>query len=392
MRVKRNIWIAYFLSFAFHSWFWLGNWVFYYMSFGSFATVALLDSGAVLSELIFEIPTGAFADIVGKKKTLMIAFLWQGLGCILMGLAGNFWMLALSLWFMVCVGGSFYSGTIDALVYDSLKSIDMENTFDKKIGVINAMRLWAMSLCGLVGGFIYYISPGMPYILDGVMCLIGFVACLFLVEPAIDTEKYSLMTFFKQNTLGIKTLFSGEKMRRLSIFLIATGSLSIVVYNLLDDLLAVEYGYSPMGISILFSIACMVAGLASLFVPRIKIKMNHKIILILSMLLNALVLVLSPIVGMMTSGLLLMIRVVLEVIYDNSTSVEINENMASNVRATTLSSLSLLRSIPYAVGGSFIGGMVLMTGGARMFAMWFGILLALTTVLLGLRIKHKSTN
>ena len=81
-----------------------------------------------------------------------------------------------------------------------------------------------------------------------------------------------------------------------------------------------------------------------------------------------------------------MIRVILEVIFENVASVAVNRKIESGIRATTLSSLSLLQSIPYAVGGSFLGIMVLAAGGARNFALWFGLLLMSVTVFFGARI------
>lgn len=367
----------------------MGNWIFYYLGFGNYATVALLDSGAVMTSLLMEIPTGAFADIMGKKKTLMLAFLLQGLGNIFMGVAGNFWMLALSLWLMVCVGGAFYSGTIDALVYDSLKETKEEDTFDKKIAIISATRLWSMAICSILGGFAYYVFPGFPFILNGLVCLVGLVACFWLEEPAIDTEKYSLMTFFKQNTMGIRTLFSGAYMRKLSLYLAVTGAFALVIYNLLDDLLAVEYGFTPMGISVLFAAASLVAGFASMYLPRLKIKIDHRLMLIASMIVMALLLMLSPWVGMITFGVILLLRVIMEVVYENATSVMINKHTESKVRATTLSSLSLLRSLPYAVGGTFMGELVQVSGGARHFSLWYGLAIMVCAIGLGLMIEKK---
>lgn len=380
------------MSFAYNSTFWLGNWVFYYLQFGNYATVALLDSGAMMAGLLMEIPTGAFADIFGKKKTLMLAFLLQAVGAIVMGLSSNFWTLALSLWILVCSGGAFYSGTLEALVYDSLKQNNDEDSFDRKIGTINATRLWSMAICAIIGGLVYKFSPGLPFILNGVMCLIGFVVCFGLEEPKIDTEKYTWLSFFKQNTAGIRNLFANDYIKRLSLFLVATGALCLVIYNLLDDLLAIEYGYTPMGISILFSIACLIAGAASIFFSRTKFKLNIKMSLIGTMVIMGLIMMLSPVIGMLASAVFLMVRVILEVIYDNATSVIINRSIESKSRATTLSSLSLLRHLPYALTGSLVGASVVFAGGARQFSMWYGLIIILMTIIFGFRLKFEREN
>jgi hypothetical protein len=120
-----------------------------------------------------------------------------------------------------------------------------------------------------------------------------------------------------------------------------------------------------------------------------KIKFDEKKTFMISMIIIAIALIVSPIIGMVTSGVLLMIRVIMEVLYDNAASSLINKNTSSEVRATTLSSLSLLRSIPYGLGGSFVGVLVILSGGAKMFAMYFGIVLVLSVIILGLRIPKR---
>ncbi len=373
----------------FHGWFWMGNWIFYYLMFGGYATVALLDSGALLAGLFYEIPTGAFADLVGKRKTLILAFLFQTIGNILMGVSTSVWMLAGSLWIFICLAYAFYSGTMEAMLYDSLKTLKREKEFDEKIGSLGALRLWAMAISAIIGGVAFNYYPGLPYLLSAILSFFGFIACFFLVEPRIDSQKYSLRTFFAQNTKGIKVLFGNAYMKKLSWYLVVTGSLMVFMYNLLDDLLAVEYGFSPTSISLLFAVACLVAGIATYFIPRLKIKMSIQFLLLLPILVIGFCLILSPIVGMWMSAVLLMVRVIGESVYQNYTSVAINENTSSEVRATTLSSLSLLRNIPYALFGTLVGGAVSLAGGAKNFAMYYGLVLFVMALGFGWRIKKK---
>jgi hypothetical protein len=90
---------------------------------------------------------------------------------------------------------------------------------------------------------------------------------------------------------------------------------------------------------------------------------------------------------MMAFGGLTLLGIVSEVVYNNSTSVLVNQNTESKVRATTLSTLSLLRSLPYAMGGSLVGALVLLSGGAKNFSLWFGLILVGLTLLLSRGIK-----
>ena len=365
----------------------MGNWIFYYLLFGGYATVAMIDSGALLASLIFEVPTGAFADLVGKKKTLILSFFILTIGNILASTASSLWMLAGSVWLFICLAGAFYSGTMEALLYDSLKSIKREKEFDKKIGSLGAVGLFAMAFSAIIGGVAFKYDPGLPFFLSGCLSFFGFIACFYLVEPKVDTEKYSIKTFFEQNTKGVKALFGNLYMKRLSMYLVITGGLMVFVYNLLDDLLAIEYGFSPISISWLFAVACLVAGIATYLIPRWNLRISLRQSLIIPIVIIAVCLILSPIVGMWMSALLLMIRVIGESVYQNYTSVAVNENTNSEVRATTLSSLSLLRSLPYAILGTFVGGAVTMADGAKNFAMYYGIVLLVLTLGFGARLR-----
>ena len=383
----RNVRLAYFLSFAFHSWFWMGNWIFYYLSFGNYSTVAMIDSVALIFGLIYEIPTGAFADLVGKKKTLILAFLFQTIGNVLMGLSTSSWMLAASVWIFICMAYALYSGTMEAFLYDSLKQYGKESEFDKKNGTMGAVRLLSMAICGIVGGYVYNYMPNAPYLLAGLVSFLGLIVAFFLVEPRVDTEKYSLKDFFIQNTRGLKVLFSGLEIKRVTWYLAVTGAMGTFIYNLLDDLLAIEIGYSPTTISILFSVACLVSGIFTYLVPRMKVKLGENWLLILPMVVMGIALMLSPIVSLFGFGILMIVRVIGEAVYQNYTSVVVNRMVSSDVRTTTLSSLSLLRNIPYGVLGTFVAGVVTLAGGALDFAVYYGAVLLCFTLWLGLRLK-----
>jgi MFS family permease len=85
--VKNNITIAYVLTFAKNTWFWLGIWIFYYLRFTNYAGIGLIETVLIVTTTLTEIPTGAVADLLGKKKTLVIAFLLEAVGAYMMAFA-----------------------------------------------------------------------------------------------------------------------------------------------------------------------------------------------------------------------------------------------------------------------------------------------------------------
>ena len=93
----KNIKLVYILSFLRTSYFWGGIWVLYYLSFTNYAGIGLLESIMIIGSVVTEIPTGAIADLLGKKKTLLFSFISLALGHLIMGIALNFTILALSI-------------------------------------------------------------------------------------------------------------------------------------------------------------------------------------------------------------------------------------------------------------------------------------------------------
>ena len=75
---KRNIVLAYILGYLKQSWFWLGIWVFYYLRFTNYAGIGIIESVMILTMTVGEIPTGAIADLLGKKKRpYLLPFFWN---------------------------------------------------------------------------------------------------------------------------------------------------------------------------------------------------------------------------------------------------------------------------------------------------------------------------
>ncbi|PIT90529.1 MAG: hypothetical protein COU22_01650 [Candidatus Komeilibacteria bacterium CG10_big_fil_rev_8_21_14_0_10_41_13] len=74
--------------------------------------------GSIFS-FIIEIPTGLFADIFGKRKSIILSKLFIFISFIFFGLATGFWSLILAN-LLYELGKSFRSGTETAFVYDYL--------------------------------------------------------------------------------------------------------------------------------------------------------------------------------------------------------------------------------------------------------------------------------
>lgn len=95
----------------------------------SLVQIGIAETIFHITSLIFEIPSGMLADIYGRKKMLIISQTMAVIGNIIMAASGGFVMVCASLTFYA-LSYNFASGSGDALAYDSLKSVNQQDTYE----------------------------------------------------------------------------------------------------------------------------------------------------------------------------------------------------------------------------------------------------------------------
>jgi len=82
--------------------------------------IFILQSIYSISIVVFEIPSGYFADVIGRKKTILIGA-WLGLiGYSIYSFTEGFWSFVFAE-ITLGIGQSMISGADSAMLYDSLK-------------------------------------------------------------------------------------------------------------------------------------------------------------------------------------------------------------------------------------------------------------------------------
>lgn len=368
-----NIIIAYILSFLWRSWFWLGIWIFYYLRFTDYAGIGFLEAVMITTASLGEIPTGAIADIFGKRKAIILAFAMGAFGNIVMAFAQNYYMLMGSIITMT-LGGAFYSGSLEALVYDTLLENKLEHTYQKVIGRINSIQNIGMAVAGITGGYLYQIHIALPFLMVAFAYLIGLVVSVQLAEPQIDSEKYSWRKFFIQNKQGFGQLFSNRNIGFMVILFLIPASFMVATENVLNDATAIELGFNSIQFGIYATGLYLFGTLVSEKSDWLIQKVGEKWIYVLLLSIYIMSLLTIPTVAVVIGTILLFIRYGVQTVFDNYQSTKINSIADSRYRATTLSTFNLMRNIPYVFAATGIG--VLMNiYTAKLFSFYFGIIL-----------------
>lgn len=171
--------------------------------YGHIGTLYLQDRGLSLFQVssiwsiivatifLAEVPTGIFADIIGRKKSVIIAFLLQLVGEVWYIFADNYFSFV-AIAIVAGVGFTFASGCIEALIYDTLPKDNREDEMKKAMGIKGAAYYLAFFIAPLLGSLLVPI-----YTMDKFLLTVFLTACSVFIalllafslkEPKKDYE------------------------------------------------------------------------------------------------------------------------------------------------------------------------------------------------------------
>lgn len=375
-RLKKNINLSYVLVFLNNSFFWYAPWLLFLLNYITFTQAAILQSIGLFTSVISEIPTGALADLIGKKKTLNLAFLLTGIGEIYMGFSTKYPQFIVS-YIILNLGYSFYSGTMEAFTYDTLVSDKKEDTYNRVISRFHAFSNAGTAISSVVGGFLYSLWLGLPFFATGITKLIGLGISMFIDEPEVDTDKFSWKNFLSQSKKGFKHLFD-KKLFGFTTLLLTFSAFHVFAYEIIDDLTVIDYGYAAKAIGVLYAIAILMAIPTSLLYERISKKISPVKLVYFGIIVLALHYIFTPWIGIYVWSVLFLLRVAYSPLRSNALSEIINKNTDSKIRATTLSTYSMMKIIPFVLLSGLVGLQVENLGVRKFDSIFFGLMLLVT--------------
>lgn len=156
----------------------------------SLAEIGFAETVFHVTSLLFEIPSGVFADLFGRKKMLVLSSVLRMIGNVVMILSGNLFMVCLSLAFYA-TSYNFASGSGDALAYDSLKLEKRESYYEKYASNQLVIYRLCSGLSTMCAGFALLIGHRAAYGVDILMSVIQIGILLSLYEARVSDGKES---------------------------------------------------------------------------------------------------------------------------------------------------------------------------------------------------------
>ena len=377
-----NIKTAYFLAFVSEIYFPIAIWLFFYSKFLSFTEIALLSAIGGLAVILLEVPTGAFADIFGRKTAIVISFILFSVSMFGVAVSSSFGAF---IFFAVlaALSNALYSGSLEALVYDSLKENQEEHLFEHVTSRLEALTWIGLFIGSVTGGFLYQLDFRLPYVFQGTSMAIAAVVALWLYEPRIDSEKYSWSKMIAQNVTGFRELFQNKQIAFTSLTFIAIAAGYYIASQILGISQAKEYGIAPSMVGILFGVGYLLSAVASHYYPKFKAMLGSQNLLVLSVIALLASFLFAKYAGVVIGALLIVLRIASSTTFRNSRSITFNLVFSSKNRATALSTLNLLSNLPYVLLAYFIGDSIDKTS-PNTFAFYLGISLLAILLLIEL--------
>ncbi len=274
----------------------------------SLSEIYLMEAVVVGGIVLLEIPSGALADLIGRKKTIL-------LGQILILASAIFFALInspLDVWvsnILCMVGFVCRSGADSAFLYDSLKKGKREAEYKQIEGSAMGGRLLAHGIGSLFVGFLSEIDLRLPFILTIPWVLISCLVVLCFKEP-IQVREYNFRE--QVNLMKVSLLFvANHKAVKWIVgyisLIVVSSKLWFFTYNPYFELVELELRYY----GVVFCLLNVVAWFFSYNAYRVESKIGERSCMIGMVLLIGLpILMMGSVVSKMMVGMVLLQNVV----------------------------------------------------------------------------------
>jgi len=235
-------------------------WVAYELQYISLLQIPIIEAIIQGSQLILELPTGALADLWGKRTTVIFGYIISAIASVIYALSrsyDSFIIYAL----IMGLGQALVSGAREAWLYDSLKAADREDEFTKISSKGGLMFQIGIATATVLGGIMGSIHILIPIIATAVTACISTLLFVFAKEPTIDTQKFTLKNYLTQTKMGVMEITKTKRILAVSLFYIGVGGISwasMMVFNatLLTNIgfTALEFGITLASIRVINSL------------------------------------------------------------------------------------------------------------------------------------------
>lgn len=323
----------------------------------SLAQIAGMQTILMVSMLVMEIPTGVLADRMGHRRSYQISLIMAALGEAITLLADTYPEFLIGQ-FVAGTGFAFASGSVDALVYESLPKADRTLGMQKAKGMIGAAIQAASLVAYSIGGWLTreLTFENMRFTLKLDVVFVGFAAVLAfaLREPAVAivADRMRSLDLLKS---GWRNVHRNASLQRLMVLAIATNAFVPHLLIFYQEYFLVS-SVAPVWLGLGLALGSGMAFFTQLHAWRLSGWLGDRNAMLVAtgvpgMLYLLMALVTNPVVA-----------VVLFIVQWGMVQVAIplfsglyNEHIEEGARATSLSLINAVVTVYISIGGVALG-------------------------------------
>lgn len=382
---QRNIRIMYWSELARSLVFTVPIWVNFEKRYISYSQLTILEGIILLVQLLLELPTGAFADLFGRKISVGLGYGFMGFGTIIFSFSTNFEQFLMGA-IVLGIGEALASGAKEALLYDTLKQAGKENEFEKINGKASLIFQLGLSAATLGGGLLSQIYFRLPWWGYAAGVLIASAMSWWFVEPDIDSDKFTIKNYLIQTKRGVEELLKTSHIRQISLFYILVGGISWACMLVFNNTLLVDVGHTDKevgfimaGIRILNSFLIVNILKTSNWFTRERTYLFFPVLMMLALLPG---IWMTKWIAVPFVAASMMSSTARWIILGKYTNAE----FSSKYRATAISALSMAIGIIF-IGFTFSAGYVMeYFGGTRTIFTLLGLMTLVSVLPLGIKL------
>ena len=328
--------------------------ILFWQSFSlSFTQIAIISTTFAATILLFEIPTGALADTIGRKKIIIASSFLLLSYPILMALPIfiniNAFYIFIFAYFLAGIGVALGSGADSALFYDTLKHLKKEKEFSLHFSKFASKMHFIRAAVVIIGGLLGYLSLNIPVIIQIIPALITFIVALNFVETNKTKKKFTISSQVSQVKSSLKNIYHNKILRWLIIFSASFLAFSVMTTEY-DEIFLKNAGIPIYAFGFIFASADFLKGYFISKSDKFIQKFKNKVWIILSILPSITFLLYLA----FNNSYLQLIDIALLFVFISSMSLSenlfettIHDNTKSSMRATVFSIKSMVMNILY---------------------------------------------
>lgn len=311
--------------------------------------VMFLESLFITAVLLLEVPSGAFADIYGRKLSLALAMIFSSISYALFGLGSAFFGFFIAQMIMA-ISWALTSGADSALIYDSLKEEFQEKEYAHVFGVASFLSMFVFAFSALLSGFLaIYLEYSTIFFITAAIFFSGFLISLTFKEPPVH-KKVHEKHYLQHLKEAIKFSYTHKSVRNLIIYYGLFAALSHLTWFILQP-----YYKEPGIVGVATFLYFITAAIGTLFANKIIKNVKENPLLLWLLFISSISFMGIFFVDKLTALVLISIMSFACGVRDIVVSEGINKHTDSHHRATVISLQSMSKSVMYAIFAPIIG-------------------------------------